>query len=262
MMRVVNLTSGSDGNMTYIESEECKILVDIGVSCRDAEERLKKVGVNPSGLSAIFITHEHTDHVKGVDVFASKYKIPVFAHHEVWYGLDSKLKKLASNLRCIFEGESFLFKDMIITATKVPHDVPCYSYSVSSNGKKISILTDVGHLSDKIMESLKGSNIVYLEANYDEKMLMEGENYPLSLKRRIAGKFGHLSNIDCARAIYFLVMNGTKQIVLSHLSKENNTPDLAFDFITHLLSQYGVIEGENVKIDVATTNIGTIFKIV
>ena len=261
-MRIVNLTSGSDGNMTYVESEEVKILIDIGVSCRDAEKRLSLIGVDPNQISAILVSHEHSDHIKGIDGFSSKYNTPVFAHHEVWYGLDEKLKKVSANNRKMYDGDRFGFRDVVVCAIKVPHDVPCYSYSIIKNQKKVSILTDLGHTTDRILESIRGSNIVYLEANYDEKMLKEGTKYPLALKRRIAGKFGHLSNTDSARTILYLVQNGTKQIVLSHISKENNTPDLAFDYITNILSQYGVIEGENVKIDVASTNVGTIFRIV
>ena len=261
-MRVVNLTSGSDGNITYVETEESKILIDIGLSCREAEKRLAKINVNPKDISFILITHEHSDHIKGVDVFSSKYNVPVFAHHEVWIGLKEKLGRVSSANRKMFDGDCFQVNDVIIHAIKVPHDVPCYAYSIEKNEKKVSILTDLGHTNERILESVRGSNIVYLEANYDEKMLREGRNYPLAVKKRIAGLYGHLSNVESARAILYLVRNGTKQIVLSHISKENNTPDLAFDFITNILNQYGVVEGLHVKIDVATTMIGTIFKIV
>lgn len=261
-MRVVNLKSGSDGNMTYVESDETKILIDIGVSCKDAENRLEKIGVNPKEISAIFVSHEHGDHIKGIDVFSSKYNVPVFAHHEVWLGLDDKFKKIAQNNRKMFDGDKFIFNELIIYAIKVPHDVPCYAYSIAKDEKKVSILTDLGHTNDRILESVRGSNIVYLEANYDEKMLMEGTKYPLALKKRIGGKYGHLSNMESAKAILYLARNGTKQFVLSHLSEENNTPDLAYEYITKILSQYGVIEGVNVRIDVASTRIGHIFKIV
>ena len=261
-MKVVNLTSGSDGNMTYVEDENIKILVDIGISCKEAEKRLAIIGVDPQDISFVLITHEHSDHIKGVDNFATKYGIPVFAHHEVWYGLGEKLKKLPNEKRKMYDGDKFGFGELIVYAIKVPHDVPCFAYSFEKNQKKISILTDLGHTTDRILESVRGSNIVYLEANYDEKMLMEGTKYPLILKKRISGRFGHLSNTDTARAILFLVKNGTKQIVLSHLSKENNDPDLAYDYITEILARYGIIEGVNVRIDIASTNIGHIFKIV
>jgi len=261
-MRVVNLKSGSDGNITYIESGFTKILIDMGIPCKDAERRLEMIGVDPKDISAIFVSHEHGDHIRGIDVFSSKYNTPVFAHHEVWLSLDDKLKKVAQDNRKMFDGDKFIYNGLIIYAIKVPHDVPCYAYSVAKDEKKVSILTDLGHTTDRILESVRGSNIVYLEANYDEKMLMEGTKYPLALKRRICGKFGHLSNKESARTILYLVKNGTKQIVLSHISEENNTPDLAYEYITNILSQYGVIEGVNVRIDVATTRIGHIFKIV
>ena len=172
------------------------------------------------------------------------------------------LKKVKNEYRKMYAGEEFGYRDVTVKAIKVPHDVPCFAYSIIKNQKKISILTDLGHTTDRILESVRGSNIVYLEANYDEKMLKEGTKYPLPLKRRISGQFGHLSNTDTAKAILYLAKYGTKQFVLSHLSKENNTPDLAFDYITNIISRYGIIEGVNIKIDVASTNIGTIFKIV
>jgi phosphoribosyl 1,2-cyclic phosphodiesterase len=261
-MRVVNLSSGSESNMTYVESDEAKILIDIGLSCKEAENRLKIIGIQPYEITAILVTHEHGDHIKGIDNFASKHDIPVFAHYEVWYGLGEKLKKLKNENRKMYAGEEFGYKDVIIKAIKVPHDVPCFAYSIIKHQKKISILTDLGHTTDRILESVRGSNIVYLEANYDEKMLKEGTKYPLPLKKRIGGQFGHLSNTDTAKAILYLAKYGTKQFVLSHLSKENNTPDLAFDYITNIIRRYGIIEGVNIKIDVASTNIGTIFKIV
>lgn len=261
-MRVVNLKSGSDGNITYVESDKIKILIDIGITCKDAEKRLETIGVDPREISAIFVSHEHGDHIRGIDVFSSKYDIPVFAHHEVWLGLDDKFKKVSQNNRKMFDGDKFIFNGLIIYAIKVPHDVPCYAYSIAKDEKKVSILTDLGHTNDRILESVRGSSIVYLEANYDEKMLMAGTKYPLALKKRISGKFGHLSNYDSAKTILYLVRNGTKQIVLSHISEENNDPDLAFEYITNLLSQYGVLEGVHVRIDVATRRIGHIFKIV
>ena len=172
------------------------------------------------------------------------------------------MKKLKNEHRKMYDGDRFGYRDVVVNAIKVPHDVPCFAYSIEKNQKKISILTDLGHTNERILESIRGSNIVYLEANYDEKMLMEGTKYPLALKRRIGGQFGHLSNTESAKAILYLAKYGTKQFVLSHLSKENNNPDLAFDYITNIISRYGVVEGVNIKIDIATTNIGTIFKIV
>ncbi|MBP3619794.1 MAG: hypothetical protein J6J24_03940 [Clostridia bacterium] len=150
---------------------------------------------------------------------------------------------------------------MLINPIEVPHDVPCFGYSLVENDKKISILTDLGHTNDRILQSVQGSQLVYLEANHDLSMLKNCEKYPLSLRMRIAGKNGHLSNDASAEAIARLVKTGTKQIVLAHLSTENNTPELAFNYIVSKLEQQGLVEGEQFRIDVALTRPTTLFKL-
>ena len=259
-VRVINLSSGSDGNITYIEDENNKILLDMGISCSETVKRLEMIGVAPSEITSIIISHEHSDHIKGVDVFSSKYNTPVYAHEKVWVGLDDKFQKVSIQNRKIFDGQ-FQFEDLIVSPVEVPHDVKCFGFSFSKGSSKISIVTDLGHVNDQILHSIKGSQIVYLEANYDRTMLLNGTNYPLSLKRRIDGPNGHLSNKASADAIEFLAQTGTKQIVLSHLSKENNTPTLAYNTITEQLQKVDIIEGKNIKIDVATTSPGTFFRL-
>lgn len=259
-MRVINLASGSDGNITYLEDEDKKIILDMGLSCTETVARLEKIGIAPSQISAIIVTHEHSDHIKGIDVFSSKYNIPVYAHQEVWYGLNDKLKKVKVENRKIFEGK-FQFGDLVITPVKLPHDVSCYGFSFNKGENKISVITDLGHINDLILHSVKGSQLVYIEANYDREMLMKGTKYPLTLKRRIDGPNGHLSNTMCAEAIEFLALTGTRQIVLSHLSKENNTPLIAYNSICNIIKEKGIIEGENIRIDVASPNIGAFFRL-
>lgn len=259
-MRAINLSSGSDGNITYIENGDKKILLDVGLSCSETIARLDKIGVKPYEISAILVTHEHGDHTKGVDLLASKYNIPVYAHQEVWYGLENKIKKIKVENRKIFDGQ-FNFEELVITPVKVPHDVSCYGFSFSSGESKISVLTDLGHINDRILNSVKGSQLIYLEANYDRDMLMNGTKYPLTLKRRIDGPNGHLSNAVSAQAVEFLAKTGTRQIVLSHLSKENNSPLIAYTSICEIIKEKGIIEGQNIKIDVATPNIGAFFRL-
>ena len=157
--------------------------------------------------------------------------------------------------------DTFAIKDLIIEPVELPHDVKCFGYSLKENDKKISILTDLGHTTNNIFNAVKGSSLVYLEANHDINMLKNSEKYPLTLKLRIAGPNGHLSNDSSAEFIEKLVKTGTRQIVLSHLSKENNTPELAFNYISSVLSDKGLIEGENFKIDVALTRPTTLFKL-
>lgn len=259
-MRVINLASGSDGNLTYIETESTKILVDMGLSCNETVKRLDLLNVKPNQIDAILVTHQHVDHIKGVDVFSSKYDIPVFSHQEVWNGLDEKLVKTTNKNRKSFDGD-FLFKDLEITPIEVSHDVKCFAYSLKNNSSKISIVTDLGKYNDLLLSKIADSQLVYLEANYDKRMLENNIKYPLALKRRIAGSHGHLSNDDSARVIEFLAKSGTRQIVLSHLSKENNTPNLAFEYISTKLQEKGIEEGIDIKIDVASPMPGVIFRL-
>lgn len=259
-MKVINLSSGSDGNLTYIESENTKILVDAGLSCKEIEARLSLLGVGANQLDAIILTHEHNDHTKGVDVISRKYDLPIYAHSDVWAEYYAKLPKVADKNKKIF-ADSFEIKDLLINPIELPHDVPCFGYNFVENDKKISILTDLGHTNDRILQSVQGSQLVYLEANHDLSMLKNCEKYPLSLRMRIAGKNGHLSNDAAADAIERLAQTGTKQIVLAHLSTENNTPELAFNYITSKLDQRGIVEGETFRIDVALTKPTTLFRL-
>lgn len=259
-MRVINLASGSDGNLTYLETDQTRVLVDMGLSCTECLKRVALLGVSPEMIDAVIVTHEHSDHIKGVEVFSSKYNKPVYAHRNVWSGLNEKFLKVKEENKKVFENE-FYIKDLKIIPFELPHDVPCYGFSFENNQKKISILTDLGHTNDRILESILGSQIVYIESNYDKRMLSKNEKYPLILKRRIAGPNGHLSNDDAAEMILRLVLGGTRQIVLCHLSRDNNTPDIAFDSIAAYLYSQGVIEGMHVNIDVATNKPGVSFRL-
>ncbi len=259
-MKVINLSSGSEGNLTYLETEHSRILVDDGLTCKETENRLALLGLSGRDIDAIVLTHEHSDHVKGVNVFCKKFEIPVYAHNDIWSNLYDKFDKISDKNKKIFT-DTFAIKDLIIEPVELPHDVKCFGYSLKENDKKISILTDLGHTTDSIFNVVKGSSLVYLEANHDINMLKNSEKYPLTLKLRIAGPNGHLSNDSSAEFIEKLVKTGTRQIVLSHLSKENNTPELAFNYISSVLSDKDLIEGENFKIDVALTRPTTLFKL-
>lgn len=259
-MRVINLSSGSDGNLTFVETENSRILVDVGLSCKETDNRLSMLGLSGKDIDGIIITHEHSDHIKGVDVFSRKYDVPVYAHSDVWATLQDKLVNISDKNKKYFR-DNFAVKDLVIEPVEVPHDVKCFGFSLSENDKKISILTDLGHTNDRILNSIKGSQLVYLEANHDINLLKNNPRYPLTTKLRIAGKNGHLSNEASAEFIEKLVTSGTKQIVLSHLSTENNSPELAYNYITTTLADKGLIEGESFRIDVALTRPTTLFKL-
>ena len=259
-MRVINLASGSDGNLTYIESDGQKILLDIGLSCTETIKRLELIGVQPNEITSVIVTHEHSDHIKGIDVFSSKYHTPVYAHESVWVSLDEKLKKVDNKNRKTFDGE-FELENLLVSPVEVPHDVKCYGFSFCEKDKKLSVVTDLGHVNDRILNSIKGSQLVYLEANYDKNMLYAGTKYPLTLKRRIDGPNGHLSNMASAEIIEFLTNTGTHQIMLAHLSKENNSPNIAFSNICSYLKEHGLTEGEDIHIDVALENPTSFFRL-
>lgn len=260
IMKVINLSSGSDGNLTYIETDNTKILVDDGLSCKETQARLALLGVDGREIDGIVVSHEHSDHIKGVDVFAKKFDIPVYAHDEVWMGLNDKLQRVSDKNKKIFDN-AFAIKDLVINPVEVPHDVKCFGFTISENDKKIGVLTDLGHTNERIFNEFKGCQLVYVEANHDLNMLKNCEKYPLTLKLRIAGNNGHLSNDASAEFIEKLVTTGTKQVVLAHLSRENNSPEFAYNYITSKLANKNLIEGEMFKIDVALTRPTTLFKL-
>ena len=224
-MRVCNLGSGSDGNLTYIESARAKVLLDVGFSASEVTKRLALLQVAPEEIDAILITHEHLDHIKGLNVFASKYQIPVYIHTKGYYALISKLKNIDKIKFVQFDDLDFYIKDIQISNYCLSHDSEyCSGYSFVENSKKVSILTDLGYTNSEVLSKISGSTLVYLESNHDVDMLKNNPHYPLMLKQRILGRNGHLSNISAAEVIKKLVDSGTKQIMLSHLSTENNSP--------------------------------------
>lgn len=237
-MRVINLASGSKGNVTLIEHDNTKILVDAGVCCKELETRLKNVNVEPSEVSAILISHNHTDHTKGVSRFANKYKVPVYACRECFE--DLSLIKVLYELKNYIGIDDFNIGSIKISCFEVPHDaLKTIGFSFYCDGNKVSLVTDVGEINDCVFNKLVGSNLVLIESNYDEKMLVDGP-YPLSLKKRIKSNMGHLSNNDCAKVILNLSRLGTKFFMLMHMSETNNTPEIAYNNVMNeLYNEYG-----------------------
>lgn len=261
-MRVCNLSSGSDGNLTYIETANQKILVDIGLSCLEVTKRLALINVKPEEITAILISHEHSDHIKGLDTFVNKYKTKVYVHCKGINAVYSKMHKASKDCFIEFSDMDFMLGDALIQNVSLPHDsAHCSGYIIHSNKRKISIITDLGYTNDEIISKIKGSSLVYLECNHDVEMLSNNPNYPSMLKARILGKHGHLSNNACAKVCLELALSGTKQIMLSHLSRQNNTPEIAYNTVCKFLSNHGLKEGEHIKISVASIYPSAIFKL-
>lgn len=237
MLKCCSLYSGSSGNCFFIQSEQTKILIDAGVSCKKIETALQTdFNLSLSNIDAIFVTHEHVDHTKSLNLISSKYNLPVYASKGTWNTLTEKTQKISIDNKKIFElDKSFEFKDLRIFPFSTPHDAaePC-GFNIYNNNSKISIATDLGYIDDKIFNNLKNSSFLMLESNYEPNILRVS-SYPYRLKQRIMSKSGHLSNNDASDTISKLINYGLKDVLLIHLSKENNVPEIAYETVIEKL---------------------------
>jgi phosphoribosyl 1,2-cyclic phosphodiesterase len=246
------LFSGSKGNATYVEAGDVRLLVDAGVSCARLVSALAAMDRDPASLDGILISHEHSDHINGLDIFASKFGVKVFANRETWAELAPKLIRTPERQRVVIETNSdFCIRRLNIETYEKPHDaVRSLGFGFYSGGARGAVVTDVGHMPQKLLSRLLGCSMLLIEANYDEQMLLYGA-YPEYLKRRIYGRNGHLSNKACGESLCRLVAAGAAQVALMHLSEENNTPERAFGTVEHLLSVEGVRPGRDVRLLIA-----------
>ena len=252
MLKCCSLYSGSSGNSFLVQSENTKILIDAGVSCKKIETALQ-TGFNLSlkDIDAIFVTHEHVDHSKSLNLISSKYNLPVFASQGTWNALKEKTEKISEDNKKIFEiDKSFEFKDLRVFPFSTYHDAaePC-GFNIYNNNSKVSIATDLGHIDDTIFNNLKESSFVMLESNYEPNIL-KYSSYPYKLKRRISSEQGHLSNGDAGETISRLIDYGLKDVLLIHLSKENNVPEIAYETVVEKLKNknYSL---DNINLNVA-----------
>ena len=251
-MNLYSIRSGSRGNSILVYTEKTRILIDCGISGKTVEGGMKKIGIAPSELSAVLITHEHNDHISGVGVMTRRYNLPVFANEKTWVAMSSCIGKIKEENKRIFENkEKFRLGDIEVTPFKISHDAADpVGYSFEGEGKKISIATDIGMLEKSLFRAVKGSNAVLLESNHDRNML-EISNYPLPLKQRIRSDKGHLSNEEAGYAAKLLYKMGTKKIMLGHLSRENNYPLLARQTVENILSEAGIDSQKDIILSVA-----------
>lgn len=220
-MKVCVLASGSKGNCAYVETNKTKSLIDIGMSCAYIEKSLKDIGVEPSSIERIFLTHTHTDHVNGLRVFLKKYGVAVYFTEK----MDEELGMLIDDYSYI-DGDIEI-NDLKVIPVKTSHDVAdSNGYVFESNGKSLMYMTDTGYINIRNHNKLKNHDMYILESNHDIEMLMEGK-YPYHLKQRILGDKGHLSNKQCSNYLTEFTGEKTKSVILAHLSEENNSPDKA-----------------------------------
>ena len=234
MLNFCSLYSGSSGNSLFVESENTKILVDAGMSCKKIEEALNSIEVNPSSINAILVTHEHADHIKGLSTISRKFDIPVFATKETFDAMPKQTEKISEkNINFFNPNEKFFIEDLEVLPFSIPHDAanPCGFNIIKDNSTQISIATDIGHMTKAIVDKLESSKFILLESNYDTEVL-KCCAYPFKLKSRIASENGHLSNTMAGKTITYLTKNGNlKTAMLGHLSKESNFPALAYQTV-------------------------------
>ena len=253
-MQLCSLYSGSSGNSIYVGNENTHFLVDVGVSAKKLEKALAEIDLTVNDMAGIFITHEHSDHISGLGVIARRYGIPMYGTAKTLEAVKA-YKTLGevdySLFQAIEPDEDFMMNDIKVRAIRTWHDATdpvCYTFKQGK--RKISIATDLGNFDAYIINNLKDSDILLIEANHDINMLEVGP-YPYYLKQRILGDRGHLSNERSGQLIKQLLNNHIKGILLGHLSKENNFPELAYEtvYVELLQNPYtSDIQDFNIKI--------------
>lgn len=254
MARIFPICSSSSGNCTFIGTRGHGILVDVGCSFRAMKSSLELIETSMNQIEAIFITHEHIDHVKGLFQLTKHTKIPVFASPGTIAQLRRNVHEVIPEEVRIYDviHEPYQSADFEVKAFHTPHDTPeSVGFTVNFGGKRIAVCTDLGKITAEVEESLLGCEAVLLESNYDPAMLAKNLNYPADLKRRIAGEKGHLSNNAAADFSAKLLESGTTKLILGHLSRENNTPATAEKCFTDYLSTKGARRGRDYILEVA-----------
>lgn len=245
-MKIDILAGGSSGNCIAIRSSKSTILIDAGVPKTKIEKRLLDVGIRPDNIDAIFITHAHSDHVKGLPL-ANKYKIPVFAAKDEWQSIQDLDNSI---IHYIDDSECIPFKDISITSFRVHHDaIDPRGYVVDIGKEKIAVCLDTGHIDTYMLEAMKNSDVYIIEANH-EPALVELCKYPNSVKTRILSDVGHLSNEQTAEALAHLVNGKGEKILITHLSTSNNRPAIVEATIMKYLKKKGLKRSKDYELEV------------
>ncbi|MCM0582962.1 MBL fold metallo-hydrolase [Weissella diestrammenae] len=236
--KVSMLASGSSGNVTYIETPEHKVLVDAGLSGKKIETLMQSIGRSLNDVDQLFVTHEHVDHIKGVGILARKYGMPVYANEKTWQVMSDKIGTINPEQKQIFEaGQTKLFGDLDVESFSVSHDAADPQFYLFHHANKtFAMLTDTGYVSGQVAGLINNADAILMEANHDVAMLRYG-GYAWSLKQRILGDEGHLSNEDGALTLANIIGSNTKQVYLGHLSQENNQVPLAHLTVEQILQE-------------------------
>jgi phosphoribosyl 1,2-cyclic phosphodiesterase len=239
------LASGSTGNAFYVGTDKHSLLVDAGLSGKQLELLFKNIDRSINNLSGILVTHEHSDHIKGLGVLARKYKLPIYANEKTWSAMENNIGVIPTEQKFIFKmGTVQSFGNIEVESFGVSHDAaePMF-YVFHHSGKKVALITDTGYLSDRMKGIIDNADVYIFESNHDVEMLRMG-HYPWSIKRRILSDVGHVSNEDAALAMTDVIGDQTKRIYLAHLSADNNMKDLAKMAVKQTIESKGYVVGE------------------
>lgn len=248
----VSLRSGSSGNSTFIRTESARLIVDLGLNGKRFAMALEEFDEDPNQIDAVLLTHEHIDHVSGVGVVMRRHKIPLYTTLSTFNKAEALLGKIDYDLvHLIVPGNPFTVRDTEILAFPTSHDaVDPVGFRISSRYGDVGVMTDTGEFDQYAREGLKGCKAVYLESNYDDDMLWNGD-YPYPLKVRIDSRSGHLSNFEAGQVACYLLENGVEALALSHLSQENNLPELALETVSEALQEAGAKIDLDVRVRVS-----------
>ncbi|MGF7059331.1 MBL fold metallo-hydrolase [Brassicibacter mesophilus] len=249
-LRFCSLASGSSGNCQYIETDKVRILIDAGLSGKRVQNSLVSIGVDPSSIDCMLVTHEHKDHIKGIGILSRRFDLPIYANENTWINMQSEIGEVKGEHVKTFNTEKiFEIGDIAVQPFKISHDASepvgyCFFYK----GAKISIVTDTGCVDEELKGKIKNSQLLMIESNHDTEMLKMGK-YPWFLKKRILGEYGHLSNDDAGRLLTEVLSGNNENILLAHLSKENNFPELAYQTVANILTEKGINISKDVSLD-------------
>lgn len=248
-LRFSVLASGSSGNAIYVETNNQKLLIDAGLSGRRLESALRRIGRAPEALDAILVTHEHRDHISGLGAFSRRYRLPIYANDKTWQAMEGLIGDISLEQKFTFPYESVqTFADLDVESFGVSHDaVQPMFFIFHHEGKKLTLATDLGYVSERLKGLIKHSDTFIFEANHDVDMLLMGK-YPWNVKRRILGDKGHVSNEDAAYALADVIGTNPTRIYLAHLSQDNNMKELARMSVQQTLEEKGFTIGDGLQL--------------
>ena len=251
MLTLTTLASGSSGNCLLVDDGTTRVLVDAGISCRRICKALRELGVEPSELSGVFITHEHSDHISGLTTLTKQFRLPVYASKGTALQLCHRIAFLEDVIHPFTAGERLSVGSLEAASFQTSHDAAdSVGYTFCNGRRKAAVVTDLGVVTDSVLQNVWGAHLLVVESNHDVEWLTSGP-YPYHLKQRILGEKGHLSNEAGAELACTAAQGGARTILLAHLSKENNTPRRAYDTACGLLERRGVAVGREVTLEVA-----------